>query len=64
MKNDILHIWGHITKRTYFLAPSEKTLKSTVFEQELQFLYQKGIQWEGSWGSWKSILYGKNEKYI
>ena len=27
-------------------------------------IFSPGIQWEGSLGSWKSILYEKNEKYI
>ena len=54
----------------FFLAAPEKMLKSAVFELEQRFLHQIGpffsreIQWEGSLGSWKSILYEKNEKYI
>ena len=41
------HIWGHITEGTprgptFFLAPPEKMLKSTVFELEQWFLYQNG----------------------
>ena len=27
-------------------------------------IFSPGIQWEGSLGSWKSVLYEKNEKYI
>ena len=67
----VISLRGPPRRPTFFLAPPEKMLKSTVFELEQWFLHQNGPffhqefnEWEGSLGSWRSVLYKKNEKYI
>ena len=48
-------------KRTYFfLAPPRKKMVFTP----IWTIFSPGIQLEGSFSSWKSILYKKNEKYF